>query len=244
MVEASGGSSQIAHLTTATVVALVLLFFTGPLRYLPVCVLGTIVFVVAVHLVDLNGLRKLRRRSPHEFILALLTIGMFVFIGVAHGILLALILSMILHVRHGYRPHTAVILHDATDHWRMETVAPGKMIEPGLVMYWFGSDLYYANANHFTEEVLRLVSESPSPVRWLVVEAGAITSIDYTAASELKQLQRDLSKLGVVLAFTRVNADFRADLDRMELTDVIGAEHIFSSRKACIAAYQSQGGTT
>lgn len=244
MVEASGGSSQIAHLTTATVVALVLLFFTGPLRYLPVCVLGTIVFVVAVHLVDLSGLRKLRRISPHEFILAVLTIGMVVFIGVAHGILLALIFSMIHHVRHGYRPHTAVILHDATDHWRMESVAPGKMIEPGLVMYWFGSDLYYANANHFTEEVLRLVSESPSPVRWLVVEAGAITSIDYTAASELKQLQRDLSKQGVVLAFTRVNADFCADLDRMELTEVIGAEHIFSSRKACIAAYQSQGRTT
>ena len=44
-----------------------------------------------------------------------------------------------------------------------------------------------------------------------------------------------------MLAFTRVNADFRADLDRMELTGLIGAEHIFRSRKACIAAYQSEG---
>jgi high affinity sulfate transporter 1 len=244
MVEGAGGGSQIAHLSTAVTVGLVLLFLTGPLRFLPVCVLGAIVFAVAVKLVDLSGLRKLRQKSPNEYVLALLTAGAVVFIGVKNGILLALALSLLDHVRHGYQPHTALILRDPVDHWRMEEVAPGKMTEPGLVMYWFGADLYYANVPLFVEEVLRLSACGPPTVRWLVVDSGAITGIDYSAASSLKQLHQDLERRGVVLAFTRVNADFRASLDRMGLTEIFGAKHIFNSRKACLAAFQGNGAAT
>jgi MFS superfamily sulfate permease-like transporter len=241
MVETSGGGSQISHLTTASVVAVVLLLFTGPLRYLPVCVLGAIVFVVGVHLVDVRGLADIYRKKPKEFVLAVTTTATVVFVGVEQGIVLALVLSLLQHVRRSYQPHTAVILRDPVDHWRMEPAAPGKMTEPGLVMYWFGAELFYANAAHLAEQACWLASQGPPAVRWLVVDSGAITGIDYSAAAELRQLQQDLAKQGVVLAFTRVNADFRADLDRMELTGVIGAEHIFHSRKACIAAYQSEG---
>ena len=237
MVETSGGSSQVTHLTTDAVVAVVLQVLTGPLRFLPLCVLGAIVFVVAVHLIDVSGLRKLRRKSPNEFLLALLTTAAVVFLGVERGILLALALSLLDHVRHGYRPHTAVVLRDPVDHWQMVPVAPGKMTEPGLVMYWFGADLYYANANLFTEQARLLAAAGPPKVRWLVVDSGAITGLDYSAATALKQLQKDLAKQEVVLAFTRVNDAFREDLDRMELTAAIGTEHIFRSRKTCIAAY-------
>ena len=237
MVETTGGSSQITHLTTATVVAVVLLVLTGPLRFLPTCALGAIVFVVAVRLIDVGGLRKLRRRSPDEFILALLTTAAVVFLGVERGIILALVLSLLDHVRHGYQPHTAVVLRDPVDHWQMVPVAPGKMTEPGLVLYWFGADLYYANAHLFTEQARLLAAAGSPEVRWLVVDSGAITGLDYSAAAALKQLQLDLAKQGVVLAFTRVNDSFREDLDRMDLTAAIGAEHIFRSRKICVAAY-------
>src|SRR4030095_1359387 len=67
MVERAGGHSQLAHLTTAAVVALVLLLLTGPLQYLPQCVLGAIVFTIAIGLVDLPGLRGILRASRGEF---------------------------------------------------------------------------------------------------------------------------------------------------------------------------------
>src|SRR5262245_31326349 len=90
MVESSGGRSQLAHLATATVVALVLLFLTGPLQYLPRCVLGAIVFTIAIGLVDLHGLRDIWRESPGEFRLALVTAAVVVVVGVEQGILLAM----------------------------------------------------------------------------------------------------------------------------------------------------------
>ena len=76
MVERSGGSSQIAHLTTAAIVALVLLFFTGPLQFLPHCVLGAVVFTIAIGLVDFRGLREIAEESPGEFRLAITTAAM------------------------------------------------------------------------------------------------------------------------------------------------------------------------
>jgi MFS superfamily sulfate permease-like transporter len=236
MVETSGGTSQIAHLATAATVAVVLLFLTGPLKYLPICVLGAVVFAVAVGLVDVKGLRTLRRNSPTEFNLAVVTAAAVVFLGVEHGILLALVLSLLQHVRHGYRPNTAVIMRDPAEHWRMEPVVPGRMIEPGVVLYWFGADLYYANANHFVEQAHLLVNEATSPVRWLVVDAGAITGIDFSAGRALLELHQDLAKQGVVLALARVSGSLRADLDRQELTDAIGANRIFTSRKHCLVA--------
>ncbi|MEI6390939.1 MAG: SulP family inorganic anion transporter [Verrucomicrobiota bacterium] len=243
MVETCGGRSQITHLTTAAAVALVLLLFTGPLRYLPICTLGAIVFVVAVHLIDVSGLAEIYRKKPKEFALAVTTTATVVVVGVEQGIILALVLSLLQHVRRSYQPHTALILRDPTDHWRMEPVATGSMLTPGLVMYWFGAELFYANAAHLTEETHRIVSASPSPVRWLVIDGGAITAIDFSAGAALKELQQDMVKQNVVLALTRVSPDLRRDLDRLELTALIGANHIFSSRKQCLRAYESAGGT-
>ena len=114
-----------------------------------------------------------------------MTAAAVVFLGVEHGILLAIGLSLLQHVRHGYRPGTALVLRDPVEHWRMEPANTVKMLEPGLLMYWFGADLYYANVNHFVEEAHRLVSQAPAPVRWLAVDAGAITDIDFTASRAL-----------------------------------------------------------
>jgi sulfate permease, SulP family len=142
MVESSGGHSQLAHLVTAAVVALVLLFLTGPLHYLPRCVLGAVVFTIAVELVDVRGLRDIRRESPGEFRLALFTAAVVVVIGVEQGILLAIVLSLLRHLRHSYRPHTAVLVED-DGQWRATPAVPGALSEPGLVIFQFGADLFY-----------------------------------------------------------------------------------------------------
>jgi MFS superfamily sulfate permease-like transporter len=243
MVDGGGGSSQIAHLTTATMVLVVLLFLTKPLGYLPNAVLAAIVFLIGVKLIDYRGMANIYRKSPREFALAAVTAITVVGIGVEQGILLALVLSLLGHVRHSYKPHTALMLRDSTAHWQMESVAPGKFAEPGLIMYWFGADLFYANAGRFTAEARRLVTESSSQVHWLAVEAGAITDIDYSAGETLKELHADLAKLGVVLAMARVTKQLHKDLERLGLVDVIGRDRIFDSRGACLEAYRTRSRT-
>src|SRR5262249_40934048 len=71
MVDTAGGRSQWSHLTTATVVLMVLLFLTRPLSFLPEAVLAAIVFLVGVKLIDYRGLAEVQRSQPNEFALAL-----------------------------------------------------------------------------------------------------------------------------------------------------------------------------
>ena len=136
MVDTAGGRSQWSHLATATVVLMVLLFFTRPLSFLPNAVLAAIVFRIGVKLVDFPGLTEIRRSQPQEFALALVTALTVVLFGVEPGIILAVVLSLLQHVRHSYRPHTAVVVRDAAGNRSFEDPLPGKMAEPGLVMFY------------------------------------------------------------------------------------------------------------
>jgi MFS superfamily sulfate permease-like transporter len=90
------------------------------------------------------------------------------------------------------------------------------------------------------------VDESPSPVRWLVIDAGAITGIDFSGASALAELQQDLAKNGVVLALARfqpIAGGKDEPLRRLGLIKLIGPDRIFSSRSACLEAYRTQSHT-
>ena len=240
MVESSGGRSQVAHVATAAIVALVLLFLTGPLQYLPRCVLGAIVFTIAIGLIDLRGLRDILRESPGEFQLALTTAAVVVLIGVEQGIVLAMVLSLVRHVRHSYRPHTAVLVEDGAGQWRSTPAVPGALSRPGLLVFQFGADLFYANAGRFANEVRSLVEQTPAPVTWLVVDAGAITSVDYSAARVLRELQDDLLRAGVVMLLVHAPASLQADLKRHRVEEVIGADHIFDTLHEALGAIGAQ----
>jgi sulfate permease, SulP family len=183
-------------LVFAGVVLLVLLFLTGPLQYLPRCVLAGIVFTIAIGMIDVRGLRDIRRESSGEFDLAVVTAAAVVAIGVEEGILLAIALSLFRHVRHSYRPHTMMLAPDAAGRWMPMPVTPGKETEPGLIVYRFGADLFYANHNRFADEVRTLVEHAPTPIRWFIVDAGAITAIDYSAARSIRDLIDDLAPRG------------------------------------------------
>jgi high affinity sulfate transporter 1 len=237
IVDSGGGRSQWSHVTTAVVVLLVLLFLTGPLSFLPNAVLAAIVFLIGVKLIDHRGLADIRRASPTEFVLAVITAATVVVFGVEQGILFAAVLSLLIHVRQSYRPHIGVVTRDAANHWQIDDPVPGKVVEPGLVMFWFGAGLFYANVSYFAEHARKLVHDSPSPVRWMVVDATAVTELDYSAGRAVAELKQDLAKAGVVLAMVVVQVRHQGQLDRMGLIDAIGADRIFESRRACVEAY-------
>ena len=77
-------------------------------------------------------------------------------------------------------------------------------------------------------------------MRWLVVDAGAITHIDYTAGGGLKELDENLARRGVTLVLAHLNQSLKADLDRQGLTDVIGPNRQFETLRECLEAYEAR----
>jgi MFS superfamily sulfate permease-like transporter len=238
MMEGAGGRSQLAQVTTAVVVGVVLLFLTGPLQHLPTCVLGAMVFLVAMRLIDFAELRNILAESPQEYALAVMTAVVVVLVGVEEGIVLAMVVSLMRVVRHDYHPHSGVLQLNPDGSWNLVPAAADVETQPGLVLYRFGAELFYANAGRFLEEVLLVVEPIPSVVKWVVVDAEAMTHLDYTAAQILKRLKENLNKAGVELAFARVPWDLKSDFNRHHVTEAIGPGRFFNRLHDAIAAFE------
>jgi SulP family sulfate permease len=236
MAQRAGARSQIAQLTFAGVVLVVLVALSSLLQYLPHCVLASIVFTIAIGLIDIGKIRSIAKESPAEFTLALFTALAVVAVGVEHGILFAVALSLMRHVRHSYRPHTLVLMPSApAGQWQPVAAHPGNITAPGLIVYRFGADLFFANDHRFALEVTQLIDAAPDPVHWLIVDAGAITDLDYSAARTLGDLIRRLRQRDISVIFGRVSQYLREDMDRHGITAVVGASSVFSTLHEALA---------
>ncbi|WP_434716951.1 SulP family inorganic anion transporter [Paraburkholderia sp. A2RO-4L] len=237
MVDEAGGRTQLAHLTTAAIVLLVLLFLTRPLSLLPAAVLSAIVFMIGVKLIDAKGMAELYRMQKDELVVALLTAGVVVFVDVMHGILAAVVLSLIAHVRHSYRLHTRVLTRSPSGHWVPHRVEPNLFAVPGIVVYRFEADLFYANTGRFTEEVLMLVNEANPAPRWVVIDASVINNIDYTGGKALIQLAEELERRGIGIAAVALPTGVRREIERYKALRARGAQReIFATVDAAIEA--------
>jgi high affinity sulfate transporter 1 len=228
MADEAKSKSQVAMLAMAGAVAIVLLFLTKPLEYMPNAVLSAVVFVIGVKLIDIAHMRDIYRLRRDEFWIAAVTATVVVTVGVEQGIILAIVLSLLDHVRRHYNPHNSVIIRDAEDRPVESPAVPGARTEPGLVVYRFGAGLFYANASRFTEEAIGLV-EGPEPPRWFILLADGIDDVDFTGGNTLVELAGQLRERNVVFAIATVTQAVRPELDRFGVTDAVGAGHVYAT---------------
>ena len=238
MVVSAGGRSQLAQITASLIVLLVLLFLTGELANIPNAVLSAVVFLIGIELIDFNGMRKLWIQRRSEFWVALITTVVVVFVGVQQGIVLAMVLSLIEHVRRSYRSKNVIIVPDKTDGWRFLPVNAPEQVRPGLLVYGFAHTMYYANAQQLYEQVLDLTSRAQPALVWFCIEASAVADVDFTAASTLRDIYGILRKQGIRLVFSDVIAPVKAELDKYELTALFGKDSYYGSINAVISAYE------
>jgi MFS superfamily sulfate permease-like transporter len=182
---------------------------------------------------------EIARLRRGEFVVAAITAFVVVAVGVEQGIVLALLLSIFEHLQHSYRPHDTKLVVD--DHGQVDARPLDDNVEaaPGLVVYRFGANLYYANASRFSEEIVQIVEAADPPLRWLAVSCSSIGDIDFSGADQLGKLVAELDRMHVVLALSDVSKDVRTQLDAYGLTETIGADHIFGSLNELIEAHRA-----
>jgi MFS superfamily sulfate permease-like transporter len=237
IVDSAGAHSQLSQLTTSFIVLMVLLFLTGPLAYMPEAVLSSVVFLICVDLVDIKGMRKIYVERPWEFWVALITAVVVVLEGVEQSILLAIILSLVAHTRHGYRPNNMLVVHAETQRLRLQPVSNPGQILPGLMIYRFMHNMYYANIQTLTEEVSALSRGANPPLSWFCIDFSAVNDVDFTAAEALRTLQGILVGQGIRLVLSEVIEEVQTEFDRSELTELFGKDAFFPTLPDVVNAY-------
>jgi sulfate permease, SulP family len=236
--DSAGGRSQLTQLTTSAAMLLVLLFLTGPLASLPIAALAAIVFLIAAGLIDVAGMRRILACRHLEFGIALLTAAAVVVLGVEEGIVLAVVASVIDHVRHTYRPFNSVLVKSPAGHWQPAPVLPGARTEQGLVVYRFGTSLYYANASRLIDDVMALAAQG-SPLRWMVLDCVAIGDVDYTAAAVLTRVTEHLRKRHIRFAVSSVLGPVHEQLDRYGISAVLGPDGCYDTPGEALEAFHA-----
>jgi high affinity sulfate transporter 1 len=241
MVESAGAHSQLSQLTTSFIVLMLLLIFTGPMAYMPEAVLSSVVFLIGIELVDIKGMRKIYGERPWEFWVALITASVVVFVGVEQSILLAIVLSLVVHTRHGYRPNNMLIVQDKTQGWRLQPLSAPEQTMPGLMIYRFMHNMYYANIQVLTEEVVDLARGANPPLFWFCIDVAAVNDVDFTAAEALRTLHGILAGQGIKLVFSEVIEEVQVEFDRSKLTELFGGDAFFHTLAAVVSAYSQRG---
>ena len=236
--EAAGARTQLAGVVGAVAVASLLLFAPDLLRHLPTSALAAVVIASAIGLIEIADLRRIYRIQRWEFWLSIGCFAGVAVLGAIPGIGLAIVIAVIEFLWDGWRPHSAILgraegikgYHDIARH-------PEARRIPGLVLFRWDAPLFFANAEYFHERVLEAAASSPTPVRWLVVAAEPVTSVDVTSADMLVELDETLHAAGIELCFAEMKGPVKDKLKRFGLFTRLGAEAFFPTVGAAVSAY-------
>jgi MFS superfamily sulfate permease-like transporter len=242
MVDGAGGRSQIAQLSAGVIVVVVLLFLTGLLADLPNAVLAAVVLLIGVKLVDITGMRDIARVRGGEFAVAAITAATVVVVGVEQAILLAIVLSVVEHLYHAYRPYGAT-LAVGPNGLTATPMASGTVMNaaPGLVIYSFGAGLYYANATRFTEQVMQILETADPPVEWFCLSGLATGDIDYTGAGAVAEVIAQVKERGAKFVVTQLAPNL---IDRAGLYGMQGqVDEQFETVEDVIEAFKARRST-
>jgi len=233
------GRTQLANLTMSGIVLLVVIFFTTVLTDMPTSVLGAIVFLIGIDLIDVRGLRRVARRRQSEFVIALVTAVVVCAVGVEPGIILAIVVSIIEVIRRHYKPKDFVVTVSPTGAESYVKAVPGAQSDPGLIIFRYDSDLFYANANRFVDDVEALIDKAPDPVRWLILDAGSVDDIDYSAGVAFSGLMDYLKSREVTFALSGADTGLVDTLRAYDLLDRIGADHLHDNLSEAVDAFRA-----
>lgn len=236
--EVAGAKTQVAGVVGAVAVAMLLVFAPSLLSNLPTAALAAVVIASAIALIEIADLRRIYRIQRWEFWLSMGCLAGVAMFGAIPGIGLAIAVAIIEFLWAGWRPHSAVLGRvDGVKGYHDITRYPAARIVPGLVLFRWDAPLFFANAELFKARVLDAAGASPTPVRWLVVAAEPVTSVDVTAADMLADLDKVLYASGVDFHFAELKDPVKDKMKRFGLFETFGEHRFFATLGEAVGAY-------
>jgi MFS superfamily sulfate permease-like transporter len=236
--EAAGARTQLTGVVGALAIAGLLVAAPNLLQHLPSTALAAVVIASAIGLVEIADLRRIYRIQRWEFWLSMICFAGVAVFGAVPGIGIAIVIAVIEFLWDGWRPHSAVLgrVDGVKGYHDIGRYPQASRIE-GLVLFRWDAPLFFANAEFFHDRVLAAVHGSPTPVRWVVVAAEPVTSVDVTAADILAELDDRLRAEGIELRFAEMKDPVKDKLKRFGLFARFGADVFYPTIGEAVRAY-------
>jgi len=240
MSDAAGGRTRVAGLFTAVAVTAVLLFFMGPLQYVPIAALGAVLVQAAFSLLDLRALKTFYQVDRRALALSLVaTLGVAA-VGAVEAILVAVILELLRFVRLVSRPKVEILgrvpgipgLHSIERHPNAAAIA-------GLLLFRFNAPIIFFNAPFFKRSVLEAVESAGPDLKWFVLDMIPVTMIDITGLQAAADVIETLHARGVVFVAAGRETEWRQWAESRHLKF---GYRSFPTLRAALKGYEQESG--
>lgn len=230
------GKTQAVSITAGAVMAVVLVCATGFIGYLPVPILTAIVISALMNVVELHLAIRLFKVSRNEFYIFVAACISVLFLGTIYGVVIGLLLSFI-----------AVVLRATNPPRAFYGMIPGKEAYYDLkrnrnaypikntIIYRFSENLFFANIKIFQSDIESSIKEDTKVV---IVDAGAINSIDITAADRLEMMAKNFDKQGIHFYITEHSENVNEQMRSLGIGHLIEEGKV---RRTILAALHDAG---
>jgi high affinity sulfate transporter 1 len=239
MSDAAGGRTQLTGVISAAAIALVLVFLSEPLQYVPIAALGAVLIKASLSLLDLATLRRLYRLDRRELALSLIATLGVIWVGAIHAILFVIALAMLRFVKLVARPRVEILgrlkgyagFHPLDNHPGAETIS-------GLVLFRFNASLVFFNAPYFKRRALDAVGAAGPDLKWFVIDALPVTGLDVTGLYALEELRTELHRRGALLVVAGRHTETTNWLTRKALPRELLADRHFPTLRQAVRAFR------
>jgi len=238
MNDASGGRTQVSGLVAAAVVASVLMFFTGPLRYVPVAALGAVLVKAALSLVDLSTLKELFRVDRREFALSIIATLGVVAVGAVQAILVVVLLAVVRFIRLVSRPKVEIlgVMNQGTEFHSVERHKSAETV-PGLLLFRFNAPIVFFNAPYFKREVMAAAKAAEPDLKWFVLDMIPVTMIDVTGLYAAEEVVSTLASQGILFVTAGRRTEWQSWINKSDRQLQASAVRCFPTLQAAYSSY-------
>ncbi|KAK9146607.1 hypothetical protein Sjap_006510 [Stephania japonica] len=241
----AGCKTAVSNIVMAIVVMFTLLFLTPLFRYTPLVVLSSIIISAMLNLIDYNVAIHLWKVDKFDFVVCMSAFLGVVFASVEIGLVIAVALSLLRVLLYISRPRTLVMgnvpgskMYKSMDHYTVASTVPG------ILILQIGSPIYFTNAGYLRERISRWIDEEEdklksseeSSLQYVILEMGAVGSIDTSGLNMLEEVKKNIERRGLKMVVANPGSELMKKLEKSKLMEEIGQDWIHPTVEKAVEA--------
>nr|AUZ41874.1 sulfate transporter 3.1-1 [Musa acuminata AAA Group] len=244
----AGCKTAMSNVVMAVAVAITLLFLTPLFHYTPLVVLSAIIVAAMLGLINYEAAMHLWQVDKIDFCVCMGAYLGVVFGSVEIGLVIAVAISILRVLLFVARPRTTVLgnIPNSSIYRRMDQYSEAQSV-PGVLILRVDAPIYFANASYLRERISRWMDEEEEKlqskgeigIQYVILDLGAVGSIDSSGIDMLKEINKSMDRKGVQLVLANPGSEVMKKLDKSKALETIRQQWIFLTVAEAVAACNS-----
>ncbi|KAK9139986.1 hypothetical protein Scep_009667 [Stephania cephalantha] len=241
----AGCKTAVSNIVMAIAVMLTLLFLTPFFHYTPLVVLSSIIVVAMLGVIDYPAAIHLWKVDKFDFIICIGAYFGVVLGSVEIGLGIAVSLSFIRVLLFVARPRTYILgnipnsmIYRSLDHYSVACFVPG------ILILRIDAPIYFANAGYLRERISRWINEEEDRIKasgenslqYVILDLGAVGSIDTSGINLLEEVKRITERRGLKLVLANPGSEVMKKLEKSKCAEIIGQDWIYLTVSEAVGA--------